>query len=161
MIIQLAQLRIPTEQFQQICTHAEQAYPNECCGLLMGQQRGEQKILVEIIPTENAWDENMAEFFEETAPQSQLLPTQERRYTISPEVLLQAQKQGRDRHLAIIGIYHSHPNQAAIPSEFDRRCAWSGYSYLIVSVQHAQAVDVQNWSLDPQHQFQPEEILRK
>lgn len=153
-------LLIPTSLFQQICTHAEQAYPRECCGLLMGQYIGSQKRLIELIPTDNVWDEDTAELFTEIDAQGSRVQTQERRYTIAPEILLQAQKQGRDRNLSIIGIYHSHPNHAAIPSEFDRVCAWWGYSYIIVSVQQGKAVDLRNWCLDEQHQFQPEEILR-
>jgi proteasome lid subunit RPN8/RPN11 len=152
-------LQVYPKLLTQISTHAEQAYPYECCGLLMGRLDNEyHKTLVEIIPTENAWDEETAEYFQSLETSDQLLKTTERRYTIAPAVLLNAQKQGRDRQLSIIGIYHSHPNHGAIPSEFDRVCAWFGYSYIIVSVQQGKATDIQNWCLDWQHQFQPEEM---
>jgi proteasome lid subunit RPN8/RPN11 len=73
--------------------------------------------------------------------------------------MLKAQKQARDRNLDIIGIYHSHPDHPAVPSEFDRAIAWQQYSYIIVSVQQGKACDLKNWSLDDDHQFQPEEML--
>jgi hypothetical protein len=41
------------------------------------------------------------------------------RFSIAPEVLLQAQKSARENQLEIIGIHHSHPDHAAIPSEID------------------------------------------
>lgn len=82
-----------------------------------------------------------------------------RRYWIDPKELLAAQKHGRDRQLDIIGVYHSHPEHSAIPSECDRACAWPHYSYLIISVHQGQAQDYRSWSLDEQQHFQPEAIL--
>jgi proteasome lid subunit RPN8/RPN11 len=153
-------LQVSPQLLTQICRHAEQAYPDECCGLLMGRlDTADHKILVEVLPTENAWDEETAKTFESLETSEKPLTTTERRYTIAPEVLLNAQKQGRECQLSIIGIYHSHPNHAAIPSEFDRVCAWLGYSYIIVSVQQGKATDIQNWCLDQQHQFQPEAMI--
>jgi proteasome lid subunit RPN8/RPN11 len=153
-------LQVSPQFLTQICNHAEQAYPDECCGVLMGRlDTADHKVLVEVLPTENAWDEETAENFESLETREKLLTTTERRYTIAPEVLLNAQKQGRERQLSMIGIYHSHPDHAAIPSEFDRVCAWLGYSYIIVSVQQGKATDLRSWCLDQQHQFQPEEIL--
>jgi proteasome lid subunit RPN8/RPN11 len=73
--------------------------------------------------------------------------------------MLQAQKDARDRHLDIVGIFHSHPDHPAVPSEFDRAIAWQRYSYIIVSVQQGQACDLKSWSLDDDQQFQPEAII--
>jgi proteasome lid subunit RPN8/RPN11 len=73
--------------------------------------------------------------------------------------MLKAQKDARDRNLDIIGIYHSHPDHPAVPSEFDRAIAWQRYSYVIVSVQQGKTCDLQSWSLDDNCQFQSEEIL--
>ncbi|SKB12534.1 Mov34/MPN/PAD-1-like protein [Planktothrix sp. PCC 11201] len=153
-------LTISSEQIQLICTHAEQTYPQECCGLLMGEiNENNHKITVEIIPTENAWNSETAKTFEEVET-TDIPVTSERRFTISPQQMIQAQKQGRDRNLIIIGIYHSHPDHPAIPSEFDRVCAWSDYSYIIISVEKGKTTDLQNWSLDQNHQFQAEPLIR-
>ena len=123
-------------------------------------QSNSDKILLEVFPTENAWNGESAAAFEAVETVDLPLTTQERRYTIAPEVMMAAQRQGRDRQLSIIGIYHSHPDHPASPSEFDRVCAWLEYSYIIVSVQQGKATDVRNWSLDCHDQFRPEEIIR-
>jgi proteasome lid subunit RPN8/RPN11 len=81
------------------------------------------------------------------------------RFSIAPKILFQAQKYARDQEFAIIGIYHSHPDHLAIPSEFDRSIAWANYSYLIVSLDHEQIKEVKCWSLDETEQFQQEKML--
>lgn len=155
----MSKLTISSEQIQAICSHAEQTYPQECCGLLMGKiNQNYDRIIVDIIPTENAWNPETAKTFEEVETTNKPL-TSEHRFTISPQQMIQAQKQGRDRNLIIIGIYHSHPDHPAIPSEFDRVCAWSDYSYIIISVENGKTTDLQNWSLDQHDQFQPEALI--
>jgi proteasome lid subunit RPN8/RPN11 len=137
-----------------IRTHAEKTYPEECCGLLLGQVTGDVKTLVEIWPTKNAWSAEA----EDNWPEQTGL-TEKRRYAISPADILKAMKDGRDRSLEIIGIYHSHIDCAAVPSEFDRVGAWPQYSYIIVSVRQGASEDLLSWSLDTDSNFQPEEIL--
>jgi proteasome lid subunit RPN8/RPN11 len=137
-----------------IRTHAEKTYPEECCGLLLGQVTGDVKTLVEVWPTKNAWSAES----EDNWPEQKGL-TEKRRYAISPADLLKAMKDGRDRFLEIIGIYHSHIDCAAVPSEFDRAGAWSQYSYIIVSVRQGASADLLSWSLDTDNNFQAEEIL--
>lgn len=147
-------LALDSEHLQLIRAHAESTYPNECCGLLLGQITESGKTVVEVWQTENAWGEEAAEELS-----GDLSLTKERRYVIDPLEMLRSQKQGRDRNLSIIGIYHSHPDHPAIPSECDREYAWSQYSYIIVSVEKGKVRDCRNWILDEAHQFQPEEIV--
>ncbi|WP_445632472.1 JAB1/MPN/MOV34 metalloenzyme domain-containing protein [Nostoc sp. DSM 114161] len=147
-------IKFSEQHLQTIRTHAENIYPEECCGIIFGYLASEGKTTVEVMPTENAWNtEAGAEFSGERTGESK-----KRQYTIAPEVMLQAQKQARDRSLSIIGIFHSHPDNPAIPSECDRLYAWQGYSYIIVSVQNGKATQVRSWSLDDTHQFQAESI---
>jgi proteasome lid subunit RPN8/RPN11 len=142
------------EQIEQIKAHAEKTYPEECCGLLVGKIKRHRKILWDAIATENSWNDES-----ELAMQSKTPGSKSDRFSIAPSVLLKWQKKTRDRHLSIIGTYHSHPDSAAIPSEFDRACAWQQYSYIIVSVREGRAIDVRSWAIDETHQFQPEEIV--
>ncbi|MBO0350897.1 M67 family metallopeptidase [Phormidium pseudopriestleyi FRX01] len=137
-----------------IRTHAERTYPEECCGLLLGEISPTGKTVVEVWETENVWSPETAR---ELSDSDTL--TKERRYVIHPKELLRAQKQGRDRQLRIVGIYHSHPNYPAIPSECDREYAWSEYSYIIVAVEQGQATQLTNWTLDQTHHFQPEPLV--
>jgi len=136
-------LKLSQEQIKIIRTHAASTYPEECCGIMLGYLANESKTVVEVIPTENAWSED---------------DNKRRQYTIAPEIMLKVQKQARDRSLNIIGIYHSHPDYPAIPSESDRIQAWQEYSYIIVSVPNGKAAELKSWHLDDNHQFQEEKI---
>ena len=142
--------------------HAERVYPEECCGLLLGKldrtSRDEAPLyqVVELILLENRWN---ADSSGSTA--SGFTPsgfTKKRRYTIDPKDMLRSQKQARERGLSIIGIYHSHPDHVAEPSECDRIQAWPDYIYSIVSVMKGRAVDTLHWTLDSDHQFQPVQV---
>jgi proteasome lid subunit RPN8/RPN11 len=161
-------LQLSSDQLKAMQTHAERTYPEECCGLLLGQsdRPSDLKTLVEVRPTENTWSAAVAAAFNLTADSLTADSTTDapfensftktRRYWIDPQEMLAGQQYARDRQLDIIGIYHSHPDYPAVPSECDRACAWSQYSYMIVSVQQGIAQDLLCWSLDDQHQFQPE-----
>ena len=144
---------------QAMQTHAENSYPHECCGLLIGQLSGDNKTLIEVLPVENSWDEATADEFRDVAGSAELGKTRRERYAIAPKTLLEVQKQARDRQLNIIGIYHSHPDHPAVPSAFDEAIAWQQYSYIIISVRQGNTADLRSWTLDNQHHFQLEKIL--
>jgi proteasome lid subunit RPN8/RPN11 len=125
----------------------------------LGLLRGDVKTLVEVLPTQNSWGDEGVDDFQAIESSAQRKSSKRNRFSIAPKVMLQAQKDARDRNLDIIGIFHSHPDHPAVPSEFDRAIAWQQYSYIIVSVQQGKACDLKSWSLNDEHQFQPEEIL--
>ena len=147
-------IALTPEQILSIRSHGESAYPEECCGLLLGTIADSVKTLVEVVPTDNAWSAEAKENWPE-----QIGLTERRRYAIKPEEMLRAMKHGRDRNLDIIGIYHSHPDCPAVPSECDRALAWAEYSYIIVSVRQGTSEDLRSWSLDAERNFQAEEII--
>ena len=152
-------LKLYSHHLQFIQSHAESTYPEECCGLLLGQLNGDAKTLIEVLPTENSWDAEASEAFQAIDSSAKLESTRRHRFMIAPTVMLKAQKDARDRNLNIIGIYHSHPDHPAVPSQFDQAIAWQQYSYIIVSVDQGKVRDLKSWCLDDDHQFQPEEIL--
>lgn len=139
-------LRLDPQHLASIKAHAESAYPNECCGLLLGKSDPTGKTVMEVRATQNVYQDESPDL------------TQKRRYEIPPEAMLAAMKDGRTRGLEIIGVYHSHPDHAAIPSECDRAAAWSQFSYAIVAVPKGKATDVQSWSLNEMSQFEAETI---
>jgi proteasome lid subunit RPN8/RPN11 len=146
---------------QEICHHAQQTYPEECCGILLGYLGPTaEKTLIQAIPTRNAWSEATAVELQAQIAPSRHAPNLARRdrYWIDPGDLLQAQKLARSRNQQIIGIYHSHPDHEALPSEADRRLAWSTYAYLIVSVHQGSATEALCWQLDENGQFEPEAL---
>lgn len=157
-------LHLTPEQLQQIAAHAEHTYPEECCGVLIGKidrVHPTAKTLLEVWQVTNAWSAEIAEELSTVIPAAATSHPNDKadRYWIDPRELLRAQRHARDQQLQIIGIYHSHPDHTAVPSECDRRLAWSQYSYLIVAVHQGKAQDKRCWSLDEQNQFQPEAIV--
>ncbi|MEO0535017.1 MAG: M67 family metallopeptidase [Cyanobacteria bacterium P01_A01_bin.123] len=146
-------------QRQTIRTHAIEVYPQECCGLLLGTLVPEAvtRQVEDVVRVENTWS---AEVSDLTEPGLGEAPDfdRRRRYWIDPKALLQVQREARDRGLNIIGVYHSHPDHPAVPSECDRRLAWSDYSYIIVSVEQGHPVDLKSWCLDENQQFVEEAI---
>ena len=124
--------------------HAQIAYPEECCGILMGRPlRGREGVFVErVLSVPNGHTEDRS-----------------RRFSIAPETLLAAQKEARGIGLEIVGYYHSHPDQPARPSEHDREHAWPGLSYLIVSVNGREVAETRSWRLaDDRSQFEEEGV---
>jgi proteasome lid subunit RPN8/RPN11 len=141
-----------------IKAHADRTYPNECCGVLLGRITELEQWLDEVREAANQWNPTIDQELQTLLPVSRREHSNADRYWIDPKDLLMIQREARERSLQIIGIYHSHPNHPAVPSECDRLLAWTGYSYLIVSVQQGVAQDLLCWRLDENHQFQPEDI---
>ncbi|MFW6357893.1 MAG: M67 family metallopeptidase [Chroococcales cyanobacterium] len=154
-------IKLSRQQIERLCTHAESTYPEECCGLLLGTMTEDDKQVIEVWPTENSWQdaEEVAEVFREMEGSTKEKASKRNRFSIAPEMILKAQKEGRDRNLSIIGIYHSHPDGQPIPSKYDSAIAWECYSYLILSVSQGQFQDLLSWILNSDRQFQREQIV--
>jgi proteasome lid subunit RPN8/RPN11 len=126
---------------EKICHSAENAYPNECCGLLLGESEGILKSVKSIWETENAAE------------------NKSNRYIIPPIELLKAENFVRDCGWEVLGVYHSHPDHTAKPSKFDREHAILFYSYLILRVTQGRAGEAKCWQLaDWDSSFDPEEL---
>jgi proteasome lid subunit RPN8/RPN11 len=142
---------ISTEHQQIICNHAESVYPEECCGILLGEINGTFKTVTEVIPTTNAWIK---------ADSDEVERNKNSRYSIDPQDIFMAQKRAREIDLDIIGFFHSHPDYPAIPSMCDRSQAWEVYSYPIVSVINGRVSEIKSWVLDGDGIFQEERQIR-
>lgn len=46
-----------------------------------------------------------------------------RRFLITPQQYLQAERVAEDKNMELLGFYHSHPDHPAIPSAFDTEYA--------------------------------------
>ena len=85
-----------------------------------------------------------------------------RRYLISPEDFMEAEKFADDRGFILTGVYHSHPNHPALPSETDREAALPGFIYIIYSVNNGKTTDVTAWELaEDRSEFKVVEILKR
>lgn len=127
-----AHLEIPAAVLAAAAEHAERAYPEECCGILIGRSRP---------------DGAGAEVVRALAAGNEREDERRRRYLIGPETVLRADRSARDEGLEIVGYYHSHPDRPAAPSAFDREHAWAGASYLIVPVAGGKPGPARSWRL--------------
>lgn len=133
------------EQRDAVRRHGEAGYPNEICGLLIGERAGAEKIVREVAPVENTWEQ---------------LDEQRRRFRISPEVFVREERRARAAGREILGFYHSHPDGAARPSETDREFAWPSYSYVIQAVRQGRARTTNSWVLkDDRSGYEQETIM--
>jgi len=81
------------------------------------------------------------------------------RYLIDPLVYMKIEREADKRGMDVLGIYHSHPDVAARPSQFDLDHAWPNFSYLIVSVVKGKAVESNSWRLrDDRSAFDQEAV---
>lgn len=140
-------------QSQTLCAHSQQTYPEECCGVLVGQWVGGDGIVVEVVAMDNVWGQGEAGDLASIADRDGT--DRRRNFALDPQAFLQVQRTARDRHQQIIGIYHSHPDHPAVPSEFDRAIAWPIYHYLILAIDQGERVMMKNWQLDDEGKFQP------
>jgi proteasome lid subunit RPN8/RPN11 len=119
--------------------HGEETYPHECCGFMLGSAEEGQQRIVEVRGQPNERTES-----------------RENRFVISPEQFKAAEKYARGAGLQLVGIYHSHPDSPARPSEYDRDHAWPWFSYIIVSVKGGTAEEMHAWQLrDDRSGFDP------
>jgi proteasome lid subunit RPN8/RPN11 len=123
-------LRLPGALADEIRRHGEAAYPAECCGVLIGREEGDAKVVVRLEPAVNRRTDDP------------------HRYLIAPEDLLRLERALRGTGENIVGYYHSHPDHPARPSAFDTEHAWPWYSYLIVRIDGGQGADMASWVLD-------------
>ena len=80
------------------------------------------------------------------------------RYELDPADHLAAEDEARALGLEVVGVWHSHPDRPALPSETDRRRAWPGWSYVIVAVASGKAAELRSWRLEGDR-FAEEEVL--
>ena len=154
-------LTIRQSEIDAIRQHGARDYPNECCGILLGQADGDRKKVLEAVPLRNLRTD--------PAEAQKLLPlespgreSERNRFLIDPREQIRVEKEARVRGLDVVGYYHSHPDHPARPSNYDRDHAWPWYSYVILSVAKGQPADMTSWVLaENRERFDPElvEIL--
>ena len=96
-------------------------------------EANERKSVLEIYPISNAREE----------------AAKRNRFLIRPEELMRGEKYARAKRLDVVGFYHSHPDDRAVPSQYDLEHAWPTYSYIVVAVGKGQAADLGSWEMEP------------
>lgn len=129
-----------------IKAHAEKDYPHECGGMLIGTFSEEKKTVVETFPLENAREEE----------------DRHNRVLILPKDVLRAERYARENKLDVVGYYHSHPDDRAVPSQYDLDHALPVWSYIIASVLDGKVDDIASWEMEnDRSRFNEEEIKTK
>ncbi|MCF6158399.1 MAG: M67 family peptidase [wastewater metagenome] len=134
-------LFIDASKLHDIEKHVKENYPLECCGLLVGRNNPEKRI-IEVYPVKNKNTERTHD-----------------RYEIDGKEFAYIDRETAKRGLQILGIYHSHPDHPAVPSAFDTERAWFGYSYMIIAIEQGEKTEIRSWIYrEEKKQFEEEEI---
>jgi proteasome lid subunit RPN8/RPN11 len=121
--------------------HAEQDFPNECVGFFYGQDTAEGRTISLARPIINSKEGD-----------------QRRRFEVSPIDYMKAEQYALLNDLTLLGVYHSHPQHPAIPSEHDLLQALPFFSYVILSVMDGNMDHIRSWRLSEDGQFEEEFI---
>jgi desampylase len=112
-------LMISADNARALRRAAADAYPKECCGLLVGEGNGDMAVTC-ITPTANTADD----------------PT--RKFAIDPQMQFDLLRAMRDTEQQVIGHYHSHPGGPAEPSAHDLAMAHDPEAIWVVIAADAQ-----------------------
>ena len=120
-----------------IVQDAVSAYPDECCGFLYGNEDSNgRRFITQARVVMNVKDGD-----------------KRRRFEISAHDYLEAERYAEEKQIELLGVYHSHPDHPAIPSEHDRAAAQPFFSYLIISVNNKEPGAIRSWRLNDDWQF--------
>src|SRR6476469_774272 len=112
-------LKISKADYDLIRWEAKRSYPQECCGILLGNVVEGHRLVTLTLTCENWRVDSPAD-----------------RYSINPEQVIAALKLARSRGESIIGFYHSHPDHTPQYSSTDLAEAhWFDCSYVITGVE--------------------------
>lgn len=137
-------ITIDEQALEVIQNSLEKAYPNEGCGFLFGEENGLYRAIHLAVAVKNSKEGD-----------------QRRRFVISPRDYMEAEKFALKKGTTLLGIYHSHPDHPAKPSEHDLKQAVPFFSYVIVSVKKGKSADITSWQLNDQGTFAQEEIVNQ
>jgi len=98
----LESIVLAQKEKDKLVTHAISEQPSESCAMLFGKRVGDNWNVKEVFLTQNI-DDSQTNF------------------TISPEELLKGYQIAEKNQLEVVGIFHSHPNSDAIPSNTDKK----------------------------------------
>lgn len=133
------------DNIDSITAHAERDYPHECGGMLIGRFEAGKKTVVETFPLENAREEE----------------ARHNRVLILPKDVLRAERYAREKKLDVVGYYHSHPDDRAVPSQYDLDHALPVWSYIIASVICGTVEDIRSWEMEnDRSKFNEEQMAR-
>lgn len=123
-------LSISSHALEDMKRIAEQGYPDEICGLLIGKANSEGWVVNEVRQVANINEERVAD-----------------RFALDPEGYQLIDRELRGSDVEIVGVFHSHPDCPAKPSPTDLQHAWEDFIYPIISVCGGEVAEVKAWVL--------------
>jgi len=147
-------LRLTRDQAEMMHGHARAAYPEECCGVIVGPPPGEvnggpQRLRVHLL-------RNLQNEMHAKDPQS-YPRTARRAFLIDPFELERILREARSRGEVLRGIFHSHPDEEAYFSQEDRDAAvpfgdvpsYPEAAHVVLSVREGQVKGAKVFRWDP------------
>jgi proteasome lid subunit RPN8/RPN11 len=108
----------------------EENYPDEGCGFLFGSESDRSRHITARVAAENTSQEN-----------------HRRRFVIAPLDYLNAERWAQQQGLQLLGIYHSHPDHPAVPSDNDLEFAQPYFSYFIHAIENGKLTSTRSYRL--------------
>lgn len=137
-------IRLPETAMEAIRQHGRESYRDEACGAMYGRLDGDVRAVVRVVPLDN---ERGSE--------------RHRRFVVTPDAYRTAEAEALRSGLTLLGFYHSHPDHPAYPSDYDLEHAFPFFSYVIVSVENAEAKNMRSFVLADDRKEFLEESLEK
>ena len=131
--------------YKAIEAHGKDTFPHECCGFLLGTTENGAKRVTELMPVANDREE----------------AAKHNRFEIAPEDYMRCEKHARATGLQMLGVYHSHPDHPAKPSQTDLDSALPVFSYIIVSIMAKKAEAMTSWLLKEDRSAFDEEAIER
>lgn len=135
MVSPIEPMVLTQPELSEIFAHAEEAYPDEACGIVIGKPGDPNTNIVRRCA-------NLANQYQQDDP-IRYPRDAKTAYIMDPKDLLQIQSEADAKGLEFVFIYHSHPDHEAYFSETDRDLAlfdgeplWPQLRYLVVSVKN-------------------------
>lgn len=137
-------IRIEETAWQVMLDHAREAYPRECCGILLGVEQADGgRVVTSAFPCRNAYEGNQGD-----------------RFQIDPQDQVRATLKSRSEEIDILGFFHSHPDCGAYFSATDLKNSWPWYSNVVLSIRQGEIAGAAAFRAnEDQSQSEAEELL--
>lgn len=100
--VDLKKIKLTQSQKKILLEHAKNEKPNEACAILFGNIKEQNIIVNDIFLTKNVEKSTV-------------------NFTISNEQLIEGYKLAEEKKMDVVGIFHSHPESIARPSNTDKK----------------------------------------
>ena len=135
-------LKIPRRVLDEVRSSVALSYPDEGCGLLVGRRAGDISYVEYMAATKNVYE-----------------GPRRTRYSIDPIEYLRIEEKALSEGREVVGIFHSHPDAPASPSQYDVEHAVPGLSYVILSVRLGEPREIKCWKLNDDNSSMVEQAI--